>query len=771
MTTGVSAQDIQNVEKDKVLPNITERLAQLEHIVTAIGYDSKASKKRCFPSKRQSIVFHGLTRALCIETIDPWKENRVRFYHPLLHDPDSKLFSLPFASPVSSMGGFDDSGLNWVPPAGSTIIVFFEGGARDAAFYLGTVWHRNRGPAGAELMTVYPSREFQAIYASTRAGNFLHGPDDGSQCLPPWNTESYNAGDITQTQQFTNDPLEQKRITYPNIYGFKTPEKHMIKMVDGNAKCNRRDKRFEIMSGDGNWICMKDDHIHYGGQWAHPSCGGVGGGDVSICAETQAELPYFSDIQGQPIEGPLDCGGSCTGGSPKECSKVLGGHSDTPCDPKTKYCKAQSGTNKFFKQRNECRPYSGPGTPQNNTCDLPQSGIQFLTIGGQTMVFDDSVEEPRGKPGWKRSTKKFDFGCNDKCLGRIYIKSMTGHAFMMSDVEELTALRGNQNFIRLLSANGNRIEMNDHTVGEPDRTCPPNYAGDQRGITMQSTSNHVIKMIDHMNLQCSPKRKEGGTPVSKATKAYIQIRSGYGLEMRFNDDNSQQTTQQQWIQIMNPQCADPQTDDKCNSCNTNDCRGPHILRFQGRPKGQPGVVFLRAGGHSVRQTYDMDVVLVGDKEKNPADKFTYCSKKHIRVSEDVDFRYSGELHILFAEKQILLMAGRDCPPPPGKKCKGPCLYNVIVARCPVFCPLTGILHWTEKAMSERVFASAYHPCQANCGGGCSDYNSAMARAKGNPCSEDDQQGTNINTGLGTVTVEGQTQPGSTNIDPNQGSTV
>jgi hypothetical protein len=227
---------------------------------------------------------------------------------------------------------------------------------------------------------------------------------------------------------------------------------------------------------------------------------------------------------------------------------------------------------------------------------------------------------------------------------------------------------------------------------------------------MISTSNHKIKMIDHLNEQCGPPRTEGGAPQSKAKRAYIQIESGYGLEMRFNDDFSQEQTQSQWIQILHPQCVDPNSDPHCQSCEGNECRGPHIMRFQGRPKGTPGVIYLRAGGHSIRQTYDMDIVLVGDKEKNPSDKFTYVSKKHIRATEDIDFRYSGELHIFFAEKQILLMAGRDCPPPPGKKCCGPCLYNVIIARCPVFCPLTGILHWTEKAMSERVFASGWLGC-------------------------------------------------------------
>lgn len=725
------------ISQSQLLDNIYDRLFTLEQVVNNIGYDAKASKKRRFPAKRQEIIIQGLTRALCVETVDPWKLNRVRYFHPLIHNPNCTIFSLPFADPISAMGGFDDCGLNWVPPAGSTIMMLFERGNVDKPYYIGTAWQKNRGKNAQDITQVFPCREYDSVYTGHRKG-YLVGPDDESQVYPPWNTESYNGNDITSIKEFTSDPNEQKRTTYPNIYGFKTPEKHMLKMVDGNAKCNRRWKRMELMSGCGNWMIFKDDHLHYGGQWSHPDCNPKPGGTgLDVCSKHKSDLPYFSDFHGTPLEKSSNCDPDCGGGGKTQCSQILGGHSSTPCDPETKYCDSNQGTNKFFKHRNECRPYKGPGTPQNNRCDLPQSGIQFLSIAGHTWVMDDSVEEPKGKPTWERSTQDFDFGCNDKFLGRTYWKSATGHKILMSDVEEQSQLRGKNNYIQIKSATGNRIELNDHTIGEPDCPgCPPNYAGEDRGIHMQSTSNHVIKMIDHMNLQCSPCRKEGGLPTPKATKAYIQIRSGYGLEMKFSDDNSQEITQRQWIQITHPQCVSPDTDDKCNSKKGCGYRGPHFLRFQGAPKGEAGIVFLRAGGHAIRQTYDKDIVLVGDKECNPSDKFTYVSKKHIRATEDVDYRYSGELHILFAEKQILLMGGRDCPPAEGKKCKGPCLYNVIVARCPVICPLTKILHWTEKAMSERVFASAYHPCQASCGGGCDSYESQMAAAQNPPCKED-----------------------------------
>jgi hypothetical protein len=73
---------------------------------------------------------------------------------------------------------------------------------------------------------------------------------------------------------------------------------------------------------------------------------------------------------------------------------------------------------------------------------------------------DDSVEEPSGSPTWDR---EFDFGCNNKYVGRTYWKSATGHYIEMSDVEgkagdENAKLRGEDNFIRIKSASGNKID-------------------------------------------------------------------------------------------------------------------------------------------------------------------------------------------------------------------------------------------------------------------------------------------------------------------------
>jgi hypothetical protein len=744
--------DKDGVNLDEVMETLQQRVYFMEQALNAVGYDAKASKKKRFARKTQEETLRTLTRALCVETQDPWKENRIRFYHPVLHDPSKPVYNLPFAAPVSPFGGFDDCGVSWIPPAGSTIMVMFEGGSRDSPFYLGTTWHRTRKD---DFPKVFPEWE---IYKNHRGG-FFHGPE--AQVLPPWNTENYNSLDIDQIEEFVEDPEQQWKTTFPNIYGMKTPEKHMIKMVDGDPKCARRWKRFEIMSGGGNWMMFKDDHLHYGGQWAHPECPpDPGGHEVEVCAIHNDPLPFFTDIVGKPAEVP-ECDG-CTSPNILNKSIVKGhakdwdldgkiesdekwelhhhrfGQASTPADPPdpphARY-RSQPGTNKNFKNKNECRPYKGPGTPQNNKCALPQSGIQFLSISGHTLAMDDSVEEPRGEPRWERSLENFDYGCNEKYLGVLWMKSAHGHAMTMCDFEEPAKVRGWKNFMEMRSANGSFIQLNDETIrGKKSQKpasaecesecqeCPPDYAGPRRGVHIHSTSNHRIKMIDHMNLQCGPCRQEGGVAVPLATKAYIQIRSGYGLEMRYSDDFSQQETQDQWIQILHPQCVDPDTDNGCNSCKECECRGPHYLRFQGQPKGLPGLVFLRAGGHSIRQTYDSDVVIVGDYECNPSDKMTYVSRKFMTITEDIHFRYSGEMHVFFAEKEILLMAGRDCPPRENQKCCGPCLYNVIVARCPVICPVTEILHWTERAMSERVFASAYRadveacPAPPGCGG-------------------------------------------------------
>ena len=706
-----------------IIQELRNKLVELEGRVADLTNTTSSvvtsSFKKNFKLVQQSSRVDTLSIAICVDTIDTIKQNRVRYYSPLISDPQTPLLGLPWAHPISPFGGFDDSGVNWVPPAGSTVALLFLGGDRDAAFYIGTTWHRKRDSDFG-----VPVKEFDNWYAGHRGGYLL---GDQNQVLPPWNNESYNGANQDDISSFLSDSEDQKNVTYPNIYGFKTPEKHMLKMVDGNVRCQRRHKRFELLSGCGNWFIMKDDHLHYAGQYAHTSCGPTPGGpSIATCIQTNDEFPFLTDPEGSRIRAIE--GGGTKSGDTLQCqgktshSSILGGHPSHVQRPNS-----NQGTNPFFKHANECRPYSGPGTPQNNKADLPQSGVQILSIGGHTIVLDDSVEEPRGFPKWDDpyhgATAPFDFGCNDKTMSRMYLKSQTGHAIYLSDVERESNVRGNQNYIRALSAAGNSITLNDDTVG--------NIAGPERGVLIQSTSNHIIRLCDETNKQKSPDRAEGGAPVPRANKAYILIRSGYGLLMKFSDDFDQVTTQRQKITIMNPQCHcsdegdTPCLDDLDVACNKK--HGPHIFEMLAAPNPNPGQVLLRVGGNYIIVTTENMITQVGDKERNPSNKITVVSKNYINETEKLYYNHADK-HIFFAEDKIFLLAGRDCPPDPEseeacKECQ-PCVFPIIIARCPVVCPFTGIVHWSVQSVSERVFASGFHECKAGCGG-CGGYEEAM----------------------------------------------
>ncbi len=569
---------------------LSQKVELLEKTLKSIKLDMKKVTNAEIESRiqftSQSEQEFGMYTALCIETTDPWKFNRVRFFCPLFNDPSKPIKSLPWASPITNLGGFDDSGGNWIPPAGSTLCLIFEGGMRNCPYYIGTTWARKRKKNGEYLWNIN-IEEYYRVWAGHRHG-YLAGPNDESQVLPPWNTESYDGFDLDSIADFNETPEAQKETTVPNICGFKSNEKHMLKLVDGDPKKNRKHKRVELLSGCGNWMLFKDDHRNPASSYTHPQCG--------------------------------------------------------------------DGGNPFFKHRNECRPYRGPLTPQNNKCALPQSGIQLLSISGHTMVLDDSVDSPKGHPVWERSLQAFDFGESNRFTGKLYWKSATGHTIEMSDVESAPEVRGEQNYIRLKSARGNKIELNDHTIGSG---CGAKIAGASRGITMQTTSNHTFHMIDHENEQSAPCRREGGVPVPKAKKAYIRIRSGYGLQITMNDINSQEKTVAQFLQLYCP--------------HRDNGRGPHILHMQERPSG-PGLVFLRVGGNYVISTYDNMYEIVGN-EGNPSSKVEFITRDKIVIVKE-KYLNKAKSHLFLADKYIALLAGKDCEADNGEL--GPCIAPVVV---------------------------------------------------------------------------------------------
>ncbi len=113
---------------------IEQRLAQVEERFSEMGYGIKglvkSEIKASWKTPAQQETIYGMHTAICIETIDPWKQGRVRYFSPLQHMKDAAVKSLPWAYPISSQGGFDDCGCTWVPPAGSKLCLIFEAGNR-----------------------------------------------------------------------------------------------------------------------------------------------------------------------------------------------------------------------------------------------------------------------------------------------------------------------------------------------------------------------------------------------------------------------------------------------------------------------------------------------------------------------------------------------------------------------------------------------------------------------------------------------------------------
>jgi hypothetical protein len=666
---------------------VEQRLAQIEERFSEMGYGIKSlvqsEVSTNWHTYAQTETIYGMHTAICIDTIDIFKQGRVRYFSPLQHSPNSSVNSLPWAWPISSQGGFDDCGCTWVPPAGSKLCLIFEAGNRQWPYYIGTTWDRDRS-GGWDI----PVPEYEKIHKGHRSG-YLVGPQE-TQVFPPWNTENYNGLDIDSVSEFESDPEAKNKITYPHIYGWKTPQKHMIKMVDGNYKCNFRWQRLEIKSAQGNHLIFKDDRVHPAAQWAHPDCP-CGSGDLTKCNEGD-----------EPIEKVDDCPTQTSGDATPVAPDVMMVGSGRDAAPRGGGTSEGQCANPYFKHRSECRPYSGPGNPQNNKVDkttLPQSGIQMTSLSGHTFWMDDAVSEPRGKNNWEKGIQPFDYGCDDVFKGKTVWKSAHGHQIVMSDVEPdgLPKERNSQNFIRILTATGNRIELNDDTkIG----SC---RAGSRRGIELHSTSNHIIQMIDENNDHCNKNRREGMIPDNKATDAFVRIRTGYGLEIMMADNNHQEDTQTQYLQLKAPQY--------------DACCGPHLIRMQ--ESDECGYLFIRAAGDYVCATVCDHVTIVGtggketegqqeeDKDfceggcKGPRNWFTAVSKHSVHYSCNFYFNKS-EIAAFVADKVILLLAGKDCPPPPDSETMecGPCVGQVAVL---VGDPETGR---AKLVASDRVFASA-----------------------------------------------------------------
>lgn len=718
------------------LGDLENRIQKLESSVAKSGYVLKetlaVNSNRAQRLTPQDTAIYGMQVCLCVSTLDPLKRGRIKIYHPSFYDNKISDLSTNWASPISVGGCFDDAGGIFVPPAGSKVAVLFHNGDPNDAYYVGGVWDGHRGSDGEHLPYWYNypyMQEYNCLYDGKRNG-YLVGDNTGDQVLPPWNTESYFGYDQDTVGDFYNDPTQQLLTTVPHISGIKTPGKHSIKMDDGDPYCNYRYKRFELNSSRGNFIIMKDDHLHPSQQYAFSN----NLDNLIPCQDPNSEVP---------LEFPC-----CTDSSavPQACVNVVCPPSNTPgsvTSPSVN--KTNQFSNPFFKRQEEMRPHLGAPNPQNNKCNLPQSGIQFQSLSGHQFVLDDSVNQPTGVPDWQLD---FNYGCDGVYRGKVYITSAHGHLIQLDDSETapFVGVRDEANQLLLKSALGNKIALNDHTIPGTQGTnsCPPGFAGSKNGIFMRTVCDHVLEMSNEGLQFCGDvPRKSQDDPLTqdeinsrKATQpgfnGYVKLRTGYGLQLLMQDKDIQSKTSNQFITLTAPQ-------------TTNTVRGPHLLGMQESETGA-GAVFLRSGGVYYNFSYDASIEVVGTPDQNPASKFSTISQNYLIDAKGYYYLHAKNAMILSDDK-IFLLAGKDCDrsdsptaeelarqaeirlanetitqlklnipliPEETSDSKTPCPFSAITSKDGWTCPVTGFIHYglgTDSSgkqydsRSNRVFIS------------------------------------------------------------------
>ncbi len=732
---------------------IYELLEKHEQRLKKINFQQQFKKyfRKKLNFARQSNAYKSVSLALCVDTRDPLGQNRVKYFSPVIHIPlkysskalpggvdgpsqVTKISQLDWAWPISSMGGFDDTGLSWVPPVGSMLCIFFLHGDSGMAFYAGTTWYRDKGPIQHDNWN-YHIPEYYKIWEGHRAG-YMVGPNDESQIFAHNNTDNYQGYDIDSGEDSDLVPDASTKRTWPHQYTISTPDKHRVIMDDGDPKCNRRWKRFEIISSMGAQFLMKDDPYHPCGEWLNPQCfKDYVDVEPVVCAISMTIYtdPINNIISFTPVEVPIPCDQgpeNCNTINPETPSLTVdqeyyGSGTLTIDDTgvpsivnREDWCPTKTfpdlelpdipdmclngllngltdicfkfdnmGKNKYQKHRHDCFPYLC------QDCGLPQSGIQIRARSGAGIVFDDSVEEPRGRPEWERTLKPFDMdGCTGNFRGRTYWKEATGHYIEMVGYEDQPKLRGARNGINIVDATGNHICLNSQTL-------PGCIAGPLRGVHIGSSAGHGLDMIDEGNKQCSPEREGCAKPGAYATKALVRLKTGYGIAATFYDGD-QTKTDQQYLQLLSPQ-------------KDNLVRGPHLLHMQETANG-PGQVFVRAGGDYVVYSYDKFVEVVGDEKDNPSDKMEFVSRHKLVSVKEVYYNRAGT-QVFQSDDYIFLLAGKDCQDEDGKA--QPCVYPVVVAVQPIPEYVSAV---TGLKASEHVFASAVKPPDDLCEGIASD---------------------------------------------------
>lgn len=481
---------------------------------------------------------YGVHLAICVDTRDPWKDNRIMIYCPVIHNLKNSSFlsesTLDWASPCSPFGSIDDVGCCFIPPEGSTVLIMFEGGDRSSPYYIGSTWIPAKADPETDEGDFSPSRErYRWGSGGQRNGDVKNGKINS--LFPPWNNESYYGDDLKPEGTLTADEtvgglninandtqniqvvgeLEQTRTgvsgdgystqgwrsrDIPNIYGIKTPEKHFLQFVDGSFERERKlwGKRLVLQSSKGNILIFKDDNDQ--------------------TAEEIFEHQYWDSFNDS----------LSTGGQP--FSKVGNLHS----------------------------------------VELNHTGVQLQSLGGGRLIIDDKIQGDLS-PNQNNWVNGFPSSPESGQLlyrTMVRLESHTEHRITLSDHNEIqTNIRSPRDGIFLSTACGHFIGMIDHTSLE-------GKADTDRKIQIQSTSGHKLEMKDYQCSIQSPGTRAIGRYAGVGQRGYrddgvydspnskpdgqglgervcIKMTSGFGQFLLFEDGSNQQRPTEQYILLSN----------------------------------------------------------------------------------------------------------------------------------------------------------------------------------------------------------------------------
>lgn len=662
--------------------NMDARLKVIEKLLAELDESLKGiiqtEIRKSYVRDRSMSTLNGMQIALCVATDDPYKEGRVRFWHPALHNGITPEESTDWAKPISCLGGFDDSGVHWPPPAGSLLALTFVNGNRNAAFYMGTIWNRERNSPPTFAI---PIPEYAELWQGHRGG-YLFGDQNGpeSQVLPPSNTSSYNGFDITNTESLETDLEAVENTTTPTHYQLKTNGKHTLRFVDGAKKFDYLGNRLELMTGRGNIILMKDDHKNPTGIWCNP--------DMD-CENDVFENKYAKHTSEQrPYCGP-----------------------PTPCQHKSK--------------------------PK-----LDQSGIHIGTLGGHYWYGDDSVSSTEGVPAWHlpftlseddRCLGKTEWGSmtghsiklndwEDEPGNRgdgngIRIESAAGQVIAIND-QTIDKKRAGPNrgiLIRSSALGELLIEDKDNEQASPERCGPgvPTKEAKDAVVHLRSGYGLILKFTDsHQQKTTESQTIQLLAPNFSDRKGshllQMQLGGGTGLDDETGGaaggiNGSMVLLRSGNVMVYSSRSVSIEA---VGDSDNTDATAHKFVAIKGHHVVQSDGVYVNVNKLALIKSDDYIILAAGEDCEEDLSDFEAngenVGKKFTTAIDGFDLHFNSNNEPPATEEED-----------EGPK-KGPCLYPIILAKDAWPCPYTGFIHFglgcgeggtTHNAMSNRCFAS------------------------------------------------------------------